>query len=62
MDDRSWATGTSSSSLSEGLEAMIRLTNILKELAVQNSSLTEANKKLSQEIWRAGLEARLNQQ
>ena len=50
MDDRRWATETSSSSLSEGLEAMNRLKNILEELAVQNSFLTEENQKLSEEI------------
>ena len=44
MADRSLATGSSPSLLSEGLEAMNRLTNIL-ELAVQNSCLTEEIKK-----------------
>ena len=67
MDDRSWATGTTSSSLSEGLATMNRLTKISEELAVQNSSLTEANKKLSEENEElkakvSRLEARLNQQ
>ena len=50
MDDRSWATGTSSSSLSEGLEVMNRLTKISEKLAVQNSFLTKENKELSEEI------------